>query len=97
MNDHIRHDGDGTRAVQAPPDAAQEHASIVEALHDPFAFAVALLGACGARSPGKLDAPAPPVPKPERKPNQRKRRTAADVLKSRDVLARIGPLSGKTT
>ena len=39
----IRHDAGGTRAVQAPPDAAQAHARIIEALRDPFAFAVALL------------------------------------------------------
>ncbi|MEX8495483.1 hypothetical protein [Sphaerotilus sp.] len=101
---HIRHGADGTRAVPVAPDAAQAHARIVEALADPFAFAVALLGACGARSQyGHLQdhaAPAPPTtdtrPAP-RKPHQHKPRTAEEILKPRTKPGgEMGPLSNRS-
>lgn len=64
---------------QEPPDAAQAHASIVEALADPFAFAVALLGSEAVRMPS------PPTEEDQRQrpPQPRKpaRRTAADILR----------------
>jgi len=91
-----RHDSDGTQAVQAPPDAAQAHARIVEALADPFAFAVALLGA------GAVRMPPPPIEEPRQRPPQPRqpaRRTAADILKPRaDAIgAGMGPLSGRSS
>ncbi len=101
---HIRHGKDGTRAVPVTPEAAQAHARIVEALRDPFAFAVALLGACGARSQyGNLQKPAvqaPPTtdtsPAP-RKAYQRKPRTAEEILKPRDALGGFTfPLSNRS-
>lgn len=76
-----RHDKDGSRAVQAPPDAAQAHASITEALRDPFAFAVALLGAGAVRMP-----PPPTEEEPRQRPprpRKQSRRTAADILTPR--------------
>ena len=99
---HIRHGADSTRAVPVAPDAAQAHARIVEALRDPFAFAVALLGACGARSGhGNLSKPdiqqqTDTTPTPRRE-YRRKPRTAEEILKRRDRMGGdLGPLSNRS-
>ena len=66
---------------QEPPDAAQAHARIVEALRDPFALAVALLGSEAVRMP-----PPPAEEEPRQRPprpRKQSRRTAADILTPR--------------
>jgi hypothetical protein len=94
---HIRHDDGGTRPVPVPADAAQAHARIVEALHDPFAFAVALLGSEAVRRPSPQPEEPRPVPSAPR-PRKPARRTAADILKPRAAMGAVmGPLSGRSS
>jgi hypothetical protein len=91
-----RHDNEGTRAVPVPQDAAQAHARIVEALRDPFAFAVALLGSEAVRMPSPQPEEPRPVPSAPR-PRQPARRTAADILKPRAAIGgNMGPLSNRS-
>ena len=78
---HIRHDETGTRAAPVPPDAAQAHARIVEALRDPFALAVALLGSEAVRMPSPPTEEEPRQRPP--RPRKQSRRTAADILAPR--------------
>jgi hypothetical protein len=90
---HIRHGADGSRAVPVAPDAAQAHARIVEALADPFAFAVALLADAAVRMP----APAPaPLPRTRDRAGERKPRTAEEILKPRVALPDLGHLSNRS-
>lgn len=99
---HIRHGADGTRAVPTTPEAAQAHARIVEAMRDPFAFAVALLGACGGRSGrgnlSKPDIQTPTAdPAPRREYRRKQPRTAEEILRSRDALGGFAsPLSNRS-
>lgn len=75
----ILHDETGTQSAPAPPDAAQAHARIIEALRDPFALAVALLGSEAVRMP-----PPPAEEEPRQRPprpRKQSRRTAADILR----------------
>ena len=74
-------DADEQEGRQEPPGAAQAHARIVEALRDPFAFAVALLGSEAVRMPSPPTEEEPRQRPP--RPRKQSRRTAADILTPR--------------